>query len=22
MVGATASRNGWMVWLTFAIGML
>ena len=22
MVGATASRNGWIVWLTFAIGML
>ncbi|MFL1528263.1 rod shape-determining protein MreD [Pseudomonas hormoni] len=22
MVGATASRNDWMVWLTFAIGML
>jgi rod shape-determining protein MreD len=22
MGGATSSRNGWMVWLTFAIGML
>ena len=22
MVGVKASRNGWMVWLTFAIGML
>ena len=22
MVGATASRNGWIVWLTFLIGIL
>lgn len=22
MGGTTSSRNGWMVWLTFAIGML
>ena len=22
MVGITASRNGWIVWLTFAIGLL